>query len=82
MGRKPRAGYRAVSDAADRYAMLVRAQQEAGAAVGGDPFLLPMPHADDDAGWAAVKREYFRLTEESSGVCPCFIIDSEYEPPA
>jgi hypothetical protein len=70
-----------MSDAADRYAGLVRAQQEAGAKVGGDPFLLPMPPADDDPGWTAVKREYFRLTDESGGVCPHFIIDSEYEPP-
>lgn len=70
-----------MSDASDRYGELVRAQQEAGAAVGGDPFLLPMPSADDDAGWAAVKREYFRLADESNGVCPHFIIDSDYEPP-
>jgi hypothetical protein len=70
-----------MSDAADYYGELVRSQQEAGAKVGGDPFLLPMPPADDDAGWAAVKREYFRLAEESDGSFPCFIIDSEYTPP-
>jgi hypothetical protein len=69
-----------VSGAADYYAELVRAQQEAGAAVGGDPFLLPMPLAADDAGWAAVKREYFRLADESGGVCPHFILDSELTP--
>lgn len=72
-----------MSDAADRYGELVRAQQEAGAAVGGGPFLLPMPLAADDAGWAAVRREFLRLAEESAGTIryPHFILDSEYEPP-
>jgi hypothetical protein len=64
----------------DRYSALVQAQRDAGAAVGGDPFLLPMPTADDDAGWNAVRREYFRLAGESGGTFPHFILDSEHRP--
>ena len=58
------------------YRELVDHQVAAGAGVGRSPFLLPMPTADDDAGWCAVRCEYTRLAEESGGVFPHFILGS------